>query len=92
MIKSFKCSTTEAFFSGKRISRFVAFESTAMRKLQQLHAAPNLDFLRKPPGNRLEPLLGDRSGQYSIRINNQWRLCFVWHEGHAWQVEILDYH
>ena len=71
MIQSFRCRDTEAFFGGKRISRFVAFESVAMRKLQQLHAAPNLDFLRVPPGNRLEALSGDRKGQHSIRINDQ---------------------
>jgi proteic killer suppression protein len=92
MIKSFLCPDTEHFFSGTRIPRFVAFESTAMRKLQQLHASPNLEFLRVPPGNRLEALLGDRTGQHSIRINEKWRVCFVWHEGHAWQVEIVDYH
>ena len=83
MIQSFACSDTEAFFAGKRIPRFTAFESTAMRKLQQLHAAPNLDFLRVPPGNRLETLSGDRAGQYSIRINDQRRVCFVWKAGHA---------
>jgi toxin HigB-1 len=60
--------------------------------LQQLHAAPNLDFLRVPPGNRLEALSGNRVGQHSIRINDQWRICFVWNEGNAWQVEIVDYH
>jgi proteic killer suppression protein len=92
VIKSFACPTTEAFFSGKRFSRFVAFESVAIRKLQQLHAAPNLDFLRVPPGNRLEALSGDRLGQHSIRINDQWRVCFAWREGNAWQVEIVDYH
>ena len=92
MIKSFTCHDTEMFFAGKRISRFVAIEATAMRKLQQLHAAPNLDFLRVPPGNRLEALSGNRAGQHSVRINDQWRVCFVWKEGHAWQVEIVDYH
>ena len=92
MIKSFTCRDTEVFFAGKRVPRFVAFEATAMRKLQQLHAAPNLDFLRVPPGNRLEALSGDRAGQHSIRINDQWRVCFVWEAGHAWQVEIVDYH
>jgi len=92
VIKSFLCPNTERFFSGVRIPRFVAFESTAMRKLQQLHAAPNLEFLRVPPGNRLEALSGDRAGQHSIRINDQWRVCFVWLDGHAWQVEIVDYH
>ena len=63
-----------------------------MRKLQQVHAAPNLEFLRVPPGNRLEPLSGDREGQHSIRINRKWRICFVWDGQDAWQVEIVDYH
>ena len=92
MIKSFSCCDTEAFFHGKRIPRFVTFESTAMRKLQQVQAAPNLQFLRIPPGNRLEALLGDREGQHSIRINDQWRVCFVWEGDGASQVEIVDYH
>lgn len=63
-----------------------------MRKLQQLWVATSLDFLRVPPGNRLEALSGDRAGQYSIRINDQWRICFVWHGNEAWDVEIVDYH
>jgi len=63
-----------------------------MRKLQQLHAATSLEFLRIPPGNRLELLSGDRAGQYSIRINDQWRVCFVWDGRDAWEVEIVDYH
>ncbi|MCF8176752.1 MAG: type II toxin-antitoxin system RelE/ParE family toxin [Burkholderiaceae bacterium] len=92
MIQSFRCRDTEAFFYGKRIARFVPFESVAMRKLQQLHAAPNLAFLRRPPGNRLEALTGDRAGQYSIRINDQWRLCFCWEDNAPWHVEIVDYH
>lgn len=92
MIQSFRCRDTEAFFGGKRISRFVAFESVAMRKLQQLWVATSLDFLRVPPGNRLEALSGDRASQYSIRINDQWRICFVWHGNEAWDVEIVDYH
>ena len=92
MIKSFTCRDTEVFFAGKRIPRFVAFEATAMRKLQQLHAAPNLDFLRVPPGNRLEALSGDRAGQHSIRINDQWRICFAWHDDGPYRVEIVDYH
>jgi proteic killer suppression protein len=70
----------------------VAFEAVAMRKLQQLHAATSLEFLRVPPGNRLELLTGDREGQYSIRINVQWRVCFVWDGRDAWEVEIVDYH
>ena len=63
-----------------------------MRKLQQLWIATSLDFLRVPPGNRLEALSGDRAGQYSIRINDQWRIFFVWHGNEAWDVEIVDYH
>ena len=91
MIQDFQCSDTEAFFAGKRIARFVNFEAVAMRKLQQLHAATTLDFLRLPPGNQLEALKGDRKGQHSIRINAQFRLCFRWHAG-AEDVEIVDYH
>ncbi len=63
-----------------------------MRKLQQIHAASGLDFLRIPPANRLELLRGNRAGQHSIRINDQWRICFVWADGHAQQLEIVDYH
>jgi len=63
-----------------------------MRELQQINAAADLSFLRIPPGNRLEALAGDRTGQYSIRINDQWRICFVWQNGHVSQVEIVDYH
>lgn len=92
MITHFRCSDTQAFFHGKRIQRFITFEKVAMRKLQQLNAANDLAFLRIPPANRLEALKGDRLGQYSIRINNQFRLCFVWQKGHATEVEIVDYH
>ena len=66
--------------------------AVAMRKLQQLHAATALAFLRMPPGNRLEALSGNRAGQHSIRVNDQWRVCFVWADGHAHHVEIVDYH
>lgn len=92
MIQNFRCSDTESLFNGKRVARFVNFEDVALRKLQQLHAATALEFLRIPPGNRLEALTGDRQGQHSIRINGQWRLCFVWRDGHAQGVEIVDYH
>lgn len=92
MIQSFSCRDTESFFAGKRIKRFVNFEVVAMRKLQQLNAATALDFLRVPPGNRLEALTGNRKGQHSLRINDQWRLCFVWRDGRAINVEIVDYH
>jgi proteic killer suppression protein len=77
---------------GDRVARFANIEAVAMRKLVQLNAAVTLDFLRLPPGNRLEALQGNRKGQYSIRINDQWRLCFVWADGHATEVEIVDYH
>lgn len=92
MIQNFRCSDTESLFNGKRVARFVNFEAVALRKLQQLHAATALEFLRVPPGNRLEALTGDRQGQHSIRINGQWRVCFVWRDGHAQDVEIVDYH
>jgi proteic killer suppression protein len=74
------------------VARFANFESVAMRKLQQLHAAADLNFLRVPPNNRLEALKGDRKGQYSIRINDQWRICFKFRSGSATEVEIVDYH
>lgn len=92
MIQNFRCSDTESLFNGKRVARFVNFEAVSLRKLQQVHAATALEFLRVPPGNRLESLSGDRQGQHSIRINDQWRVCFVWRDGHAQDVEIVDYH
>ncbi|MDA3933563.1 MAG: type II toxin-antitoxin system RelE/ParE family toxin [Gammaproteobacteria bacterium] len=93
MIKSFKCRQTEQVFSG-RFSRRLPKEvqRLAARKLEVLAAAGSLDTLRIPPSNRLEKLRGDRTGQYSIRINNQWRICFVWEDGDALEVEIVDYH
>lgn len=92
MITDFKCADTQAMMLGKRVARFANIEAVAMRKLVQLNAATALDFLRIPPGNRLEALQGNRKGQQSIRINDQWRVCFVWADGHAVQVEIVDYH
>lgn len=74
------------------MARFANIAATAMRKLQMLNAATSLDFLRVPPQNRLEALKKDRKGQWSIRINDQFRVCFEWRDGHAWRVEIVDYH
>lgn len=90
-IKSFKCPQTEALFNGDRVKEFVNIERVAIRKLQQLNAATNINFLRVPPGNHLEELKGDREGQHSIRINDKFRICFVWNDG-AENVEIVDYH
>jgi plasmid maintenance system killer len=92
MITDFFCKDTEALWNGNRVKRFVNIERVAMRKLQQLNAATSLGYLRIPPANCLEALKGDRIGQYSIRINDQWRICFAWQDGHASQVEIVDYH
>lgn len=92
MIRSFKCSSTQALFEGQTAARFANFRAVAERKLQMLHRAVIVDDLRVPPGNSLEALTGDRKGQYSIRINDQWRVCFVWTEGDAANVEIVDYH
>jgi proteic killer suppression protein len=93
MIKTFRRKDTEKIFQGifatglpKDIHR------VALRKLTQIHGAATLEFLRVPPGNRLEKLVGEREGQWSIRINDQWRICFDWQDGHAYNVEIVDYH
>jgi len=92
MIRSFRCKDTERLAGGHRVLRFVAIERVAQRKLAQLDAAATLDFLRVPPGNRLEALKGGREGSYSIRINAQWRLCFRFAEGNAYDAEFVDYH
>ena len=92
MIKTFRCADTEALFKRNRVKRFVNMESIARRKLNLLDAARSLEFLRVPPGNRLEVLRGNRVGQHSIRINDQFRICFRWVEGNAEDVEIVDYH
>lgn len=92
MIQSFKCTDTQAMFAGQTVARFVNIRAVAERKIQMLHRATRLDDLRIPPNNRLEALSRDRKGQHSIRINDQWRVCFVWVDGHARNVEIVDYH
>ena len=92
MIRSFTCPETEALFISQVVPRFRNIERVARRRLLQLHAATELLSLRVPPGNQLEALKGDRKGQHSIRINDQWRLCFQWHDDGAYQVEIVDYH
>jgi len=91
-IKSFADADTQALFGQQRVRRWVNMEAVALRKLAMLNRAAVLDDLRIPPGNRLEALQGDRKGQHSIRINDQWRVCFVWQGGHATQVQIVDYH
>lgn len=91
-IQSFACTATEALFHGNRIRAFVQFEKVAMRKLAMLNRAGRLDDLRVPPGNRLEALKGDRAGQHSIRVNDQYRVCFVWTATGPTNVEIVDYH
>lgn len=92
MIKSFKNKDTDALFHDRRVLRFKAFEDQARRKLYYLNRARMLQDLRVPPGNELEALKGDRAGQYSIRINKQWRICFVWKDRDVYDVEIVDYH
>lgn len=92
MIRSFECKDTEALFNDEVVRRFRAFERSARRKLLYLHQARRLDDLRVPPGNRLEALRGRRKGQHSIRVNVQWRVCFRWNRGDAFDVEIVDYH
>jgi proteic killer suppression protein len=91
-IISFRCRDTAALFDGTRVPRFRSIETVAMRKLAMLHRVQRVDELRIPPSNRLEALRGDRKGHWSIRINDQWRLCFRFEEGRALDVEIVDYH
>jgi len=92
MIESFRCRSTAAIFAGKRVARWVNIRVVAERKLQMLNRATRLDDLRVPPNNRLEALVGDRVGFFSIRINDQWRICFRFEAGNAFDVEIVDYH
>lgn len=92
MIQTFKCPDSRALFQSRAVARFRNIEHVARRKLLQLHAATELASLRVPPGNQLEALKGDRRGQHSIRINDRWRICFVWRDDGVQQVEIVDYH
>lgn len=92
MIKTFRSRETELLHSRQSSKRLKGVERIALRKLRQLDAAADLTDLAAPPGNRLEALKGDRRGQHSIRINDQWRICFVWRNGDAYDVEIVDYH
>lgn len=92
MIADFKCKRTKALFDGETVASFQSISGPATRKLDMLDAAVRLEDLKVPPGNRLEALSGNRKGQHSIRINDQWRICFVWRNGSAYQVEIVDYH
>jgi len=93
VIKSFRDAETQKVFERERVSRWsLQLQRAALRKLLILDAAEQLGDLRSPPGNRLEKLAGDRAGQYSIRVNDQWRICFAWRQGDAYEVEIADYH
>jgi toxin HigB-1 len=92
MIKSFSCRQTQALFEGNNSRRFRAIQEVAELKLTQLDAAATLEFLRVPPGNRLEVLRGDRKGRHSIRVNDQWRICFKFKNGDVFDIEIVDYH
>jgi proteic killer suppression protein len=92
VIKSFRSKEAEQLHARQHVKRFRGFERVAQRKLRQLDIAAELRDLASPPGNHLEALKGDREGQHSIRINDQWRICFVWRDGDAYDVEIVDYH
>ena len=92
MIRSFRCRETERVFRREFSRQFVNIARVALRKLTEIHAATSLLYLAAVPGHRLEALAGDRKGLYSIRINDQWRICFRWKDGDAYEVEIVDYH
>jgi proteic killer suppression protein len=92
MIKTFRSRETERLYARERLKQFRAIELVARRKLRQIDSASELRDLASPPGNRLEALHGNRKGQHSIRINDQWRICFIWSKGDAYDVEIVDYH
>ncbi len=92
MIKSFSCKDTEKLFNDKRILHFQSFERQARKRLMVLHASPSIDALMLNPSNKFHALGGKRRGQYAISINKQWRICFIWHEDNAHDVDIVDYH
>ena len=92
MIKSFRCKETEKLFNRGRIRKFQSIERTARRKLEMVNAAKELRDLAQPPNNKLEALKKDRAGQHAIRINDQWRVCFVWRHDNAYDVEVVEYH
>ncbi len=92
MIKTFKCKYTKKLFDDKDVKKFRNISRKARMKLEILNATVSLDGLKIPPGNRLEALKGERKGQYSIRIDSQWRICFKWEDGNTYEVEIVDYH
>lgn len=92
MIRSFSCADTQELYETGKSKRFANIKAAAERKLQMLDSAATLEFLRSPPGNHLEALAGDRAGKHSIRINKQWRVCFVWTDRGPESVEIVDYH
>ena len=92
MIKSFDCRDSEKLFNDRRVRRFQSFERQARKRLMVLNAAPSLNALMLNPGNMFHALKGKRKGQYAIMINKQWRVCFEWHDGNAFKVEIVDYH
>jgi len=92
MIRSFADVQTEQVFHRRHSRRYAAFERVALRKLRQIHSVSTVEELYAPPANRLERLKGDREGQWSLRINGQFRICFVWRDGDAYEVEIVDYH
>jgi len=92
MIKSFSCRDTETLFNDRRNRRFQSIERQARKRLMVLHAAPSLEALMLNPGNKFHSLGGKRKGQYAVSINEQWRICFEWRDGNAYQVQIIDYH
>jgi len=92
MIVSFRCRETERLWTEGFSHKWTSISKVALKKLAMLEAADRISDLRSPPGNRLEALKGNRAGQFSIRVNDQWRVCFRWHDGQAFDVEIVDYH